>query len=213
MDCFRGFDMSKHRVSRRPARDISLRSLLMARAALILIFSLLACSCSDQVSPSGRSVEGKDNISANYKFTEVQALALSKDSTLRLTDIWTRNVHDDGFAASWSYRYGKSFVPPTSYYFPATYDSVRMDSISTTAMVGSAFITHMWMNSCAAAEIAEDNGGRDFRSANPGCTIGANLGEPVIPNPSTYWLFVYRSTMAPEKYLSVKVDATFGTMR
>jgi hypothetical protein len=64
------------------------------------------------------------------------------------------------------------------------------------------------MNSSVAAQIAEANGGTEFRAANPGCSISASLGEPVIPNPATYWSFFYRSNMDPDKYLNVTVDAT-----
>ena len=185
----------------------------MRQTTWIFGFVLLAASCGKQGSPTGILVEGKDNISANNRFADVRKLAQSVDSTLKLIIIWSRNVNEDGLASSWIFSYGTPNPPPTYYYFTATFDSVRMDSVSGGGLVGAAFITHAWMNSNAALEIAETNGGQGFRSANPGYAIGASLGEPVVPSPSTCWYLTYRSTMDPDKYLNVTIDATMGYVK
>ncbi len=185
----------------------------MDRLGAVLILSLTMGACTLQDSPSGAPIESRDNISASYRLLQVEALARSLDSTSKLITVWSSNVFNNGYAVSWSFRYGSSVPPVTYYYFTATFDSLRFDSMSTRGIVGAAFITHAWINSIPATQFAESNGGTVFRSANPLCWVSASLGEPVVPNPSTYWYFTYQSKTEHDRHLYITIDATTGEIK
>jgi hypothetical protein len=179
----------------------------MKSSILTLSLCFLVLCCSKEGLPTQAPLEGENGITASYKADAVEHLALSSDSTLKLMSIETNAMNVDGTSKSWLFMYCRTLSPFRGYYFTATLDSIIFDSISTRVPVGSAFISQTWVNSSIAAQIAESMGGKTFRSSNPDCSITADLGEPVVPNPAVSWWIMYRSITDATKYQSFTFDA------
>jgi hypothetical protein len=181
----------------------------MKTAWMFLIACILCQGCNND-SIDQAVVEGEGRITAAYRFTAVQSLALSYDGGCRLFGIESNEVNYDGTAAKWSYDYLAGGTP-TIHCFHGTYDGVAFDSNAALG-VGSKVITHNWVNSDMALLIAEQNGGREFRNGTPNSTISASLGEPLVPDPKTCWWILYRSREDRSRYLSLTIDASDGTV-
>ena len=201
------FPTTRRRVSMRP------RQLKPWMPAFFLLSFVVSCGGERWPSEAGDSlqpIERKGSMTAKYRYDQVAAAAKALDNTLKFRAVRSRNVSANGTSPSWSYEFGMTIPPYDHYYFTATYDSVSFDSTSG-ATVGSAFITHAWMNSSEALTVAEGHGGRAFRSSNPDVTIQASLGEAVVPDPVTCWYIVYRSTVN-SMFMHVSIDATTGAV-
>jgi hypothetical protein len=157
---------------------------------------------------------GPTGNTAARKLEEVKTIAESYGKGLRLLTVRSHQVRTDGTSDTWQYQYVDSGVPPTSYWFHSSSTTVGFDSTSPTG-VGAAVITHKWYDSDYALGIAERNGGTQFRTQYPHCTISASMGEPVVPDPTTSWWITYRSDDNNTKSLSFAIDAGSGavTMR
>jgi hypothetical protein len=185
---------------------------------LFALFCLFVVSCKKEESPTqtdSKSVtvtEKRDSITANYQYSQVISAAIVRDSTVRFKGIIGNNLNTNGTSHSWSYKFGMTVSPFKYYHFTAVYDSIKFDSTSRTT-TGDAFITHTWINSCNAMDIAEANGGMQFRTNNPDYTVRASLGEAVVPNAFTYWYITYRSNINSSVYLNLTIDATTGIVK
>ncbi len=178
-------------------------------AALVCILSI-GCNNGDSIPVP---IEGPGGITAAYSMARVDLLANSLDKGLRLMVVRSEEVNCDGTSAIWYYEYigTAETMPPPTYCFHATYFSVAFDSNSI-LKVGAAVITHSWFNSNEALNIAEKNGGSNFRAQNPNCTIEACLGQPVVPNAITSWCVTYHSKTDNSKLLSLIIDANTGAI-
>ena len=56
-------------------------------------------------------------------------------------------------------------------------------------------------------EIAENNGGVEFRENNKGYNISATLGEAVVPNAQPIWNIRYSSG---SNYFTIRINAISG---
>lgn len=178
-----------------------------------VLFSLLLVCCSDGGWPVDSPMENGETITAGYRYIAVENLALSVDTTLRLQSISTSDMDPEGGAPVWSYTFRASYPPYKEYHFTATPGAVRLDSISNEMRLGAARISRRWINSNVAAQNAESQGGGTFRRDNPNYQIYASLGEAVVPNPTPFWHFAYRSRLEPGKYLWISVDASATVLR
>lgn len=171
------------------------------------LLCLFCFCCSIDEGPDQFVQESEEGITAGYKYLGVRAAVLKVDTTADLVSITTDAMNPNGTAQAWSYKFRSSISPYVSYYYTAMFGDIRYDSLSSLMTCGDARITHSWVNSNIAADIAESQGGVTFRKNYPDCAISAGLGEPVIPNPTVWWHFTYRSRPEPSKRLVVSVDA------
>lgn len=184
----------------------------------VVLFCLLVVSCKKEESPTQTDsklvpiTEKRDSITANYQYNQVASAAIALDNTVRFKGIIGSNLSTKGTSHSWSYKFGMTVSPFKYYHFTAVFDSIKFDSTSNST-VGDAFITHTWINSCNAMDIAEANGGKQFRTNNPDFTIHASLGEAVVPNALTCWYITYRSNINSSVYLMITIDATTGIVK
>ena len=153
-------------------------------------------------------------VTAAAGLTDVNLLAQSYNKGLRFMSVMSNNVNLDGLSVTWQYTYyyPDTTIPPKLYWFHANSIGVAFDSTSLMG-VGSAVITHTWFNSDLAMHIAEQNGGSQFRSNNPNYVIAASVGEPVVPNPTTYWNIGYYSNNDKTKFLLLRIDANTGEVK
>jgi hypothetical protein len=172
-----------------------------------VVFPLLLVCCSEGGWPVDSLMENGETFTAGYRYIAVENLALSLDTTLRLQSISTSDMDPEGRAPSWSYTFRGCYLPYEEYHFTATPGTVRFDSISTMGL-GAARISRRWINSNVAAQNAESQGGGTFRRNNPNYQIYASLGEAVVPNPTPFWHFAYRSRLDPGIRLWISVDAS-----
>jgi len=171
----------------------------------VLCLSCFCCTIDE--GPDQFAQESEEGITAGYKYIGVRAAVLNVDTSANLVSITADAMNPNGTALAWSYKFRSSISPYVSYYYTATYGNVRYDSLSSLMTLGDARITHSWVNSNIAADIAESQGGKTFRRNNPDCAIWAGLGEPCVPNSSVWWHFTYWSRSDPSKFLVVKIDA------
>ncbi len=170
--------------------------------------SILCFGCEESsVGPVPGPVPGINT--AAYKLEVVDSLAKSYHKGLRLMTVSAQYVNPIGTSGTWSYQYSDTSMPPTSYWFHSSFNMVIFDSTHATG-VGSGFITQHWFNSDSALYISEQNGGTDFRSASPHCTISASVGIPVVPDPRICWYVTYRSVEDNTKSLMLIIDAASG---
>ena len=179
----------------------------MKSAILSGLLCLFCLCCTIDEGPDEFFEESEEGITAGYKYIGVRAAVLDVDTSADLVSITADAMNPNGTALAWSYKFRSSISPYVSYYYTATYGVVRYDSLSILMTCGDARITHSWVNSNVAADIAESQGGEAFRRNNPDCAIRAGLGEPVVPNPSVWWHFTYQSRSDPSKRLMVSIDA------
>ncbi len=178
------------------------------KAKILILASLLFIGGCNRDSINNPLIEG-DRITATYNFGKVESLAAQYSDGLLLMSIQSENLDYDGFAKKWCFRYSSAGIA-VDYYFHTSAKEVNYDSISTMKFVGSGFIVHPWVNSDKALNIAEKNGGKDFRHENSQYIIEASLGEPVVPNPRAIWYVTYRSKTNSTKILSLSIDANSG---
>lgn len=174
---------------------------------LVLLVTIVWIACDQGTSPQG-PVEGDRGITAAFKVPDVNALAASHRKSLRLYSVRSSNVNSDGTSALWQYEYLDS--TGSVYCFHATFRSAEFDSISR-VRTGIMLFTRSWFNSNIALDIAERNGGFDFRNRNPGCTITASVAQPLVPESSTYWYIAYRSA-TDRACIDFTIDAVTGSV-
>jgi hypothetical protein len=160
----------------------------------------------------GHDASIRGGITAAYYFRAVDSFADSYDKGLRLQTIRSDDVHWDGTSQTWYYDYvATTETPPITYCLHSTSTAIAFDSTSS-LKIGAAVVTHGWFDSDVALMVAEKNGGSDFRAHNPGYTISAALGEPVVPSPTTYWYITYRSEADRSRFLTMTIDANTGAV-
>jgi hypothetical protein len=183
----------------------------MKSTILPALLCLLLLSCKNESPIQHVSmVDAKDRITANFKSGEVDLMTHALGMELNLKSVSSREVNIDGTSMSWTYRYGMIKPPYSYYYFTATYETVKFDSTAPVA-TGDAFISHAWNNSSDALKIAERTAGEKFRADNPGCIIKASVGEPLVPNATTYWYVTYQKNVNANG-MHVTIDATNGNV-
>jgi hypothetical protein len=182
----------------------------MKKLSIIIVLCIICFGCRYNLLDiiPGNSEGG---ITAAYKMGEVDVLAKSYKQELKLISVISENVNPDGTSTKWIYRYVATTPSELgkTYYFHATYYEVAFDSISG-PIFGPAVITQTWFNSDKALSIAERNGGSQFRKQNLHYTIEADMGEPGIPNSTTYWWITYREAGNRNNYLMLSIDANTG---
>lgn len=172
---------------------------------IIPVFAFLLIAC-DQGSIIRAPLEREQAITAAFKFPAVDSLARSYSIGLRLLTIHSSDVNFDGTSATWSYEY--LATNPSVYCFHSTFHAVVFDSVSP-LRTGVAIISHSWFNTDVALDIAEANGGSDFRSHNPDYCVTAFLTQPLVPNANTYWYITYRSRKDQSR-ANLQIDAISG---
>lgn len=188
----------------------------MKKVIFLFLFGLSFISCSESEFPTESDIEGENHITANYKYNKVEAYIKSEDEDLRLKNITSNSIDYNGFSKSWSYRYSKildSAFTSKYYYVRSLYDSICCDSIiigKTT--VGDAFISQSWLNSNKIMEIAERNGGKEFRENIKEYNISATLSEAVVPNSQPIWNIKYSSKTNEANYLILRINAVTGLL-
>jgi hypothetical protein len=127
-------------------------------------------------------------------------------ASAKLMSVRGKEITTDGTAQEWGYMFIDTETPGPTYWFHATSDAVEFDS--TAAMrVGAAVISHAWCDSDVALDLAEAKGGAAFRSQKAEGRIEASLGEPVVPNSTTYWWIEYRSSDGGTLWLTLDAAA------
>jgi hypothetical protein len=176
---------------------------------ITFIFLIFYLSCQKNTNPLSPPLNDGERITAAYNLSGVESLAKSFSDDLQLLSIQCDNIDYNGYAKKWCYIYSAGGIA-VDYYFHSTYYEAEFDSTSTHQYIGRGVIIHPWFNSNVAMGIAEKNGGKDFRIQNPQYTIKASVGEPVIPNSTTYWYITYRSKLDTKKSFVLTINANSG---
>jgi len=139
----------------------------------------------------------------------VDALAATSNPNVKLMEIKSDSVFLNGTSLSWSYQY-RSVVGSIidNYFFHTTQNSAVNDSVNKIVLTGNTIISKAWIDSDSALALAEEEGGKDFRIANPKYKITASLGEPAVPSTMPRWYIYYISLDNPANKLFINIDAT-----
>ena len=133
---------------------------------ITFIFLIFYLACQRNTNPLSPPLNNGERITAAYNLSGVESLAKSYSDDLRLLSIICYNIDYDGYTKKWRYIYSAGGIA-VDYYFHSTYYGAEFDSTSTDQYDGPVFITKQWFNSNVALNIAEKNGGKDFRIQNP----------------------------------------------
>ena len=186
----------------------------MKKVIFLFLVSLSFMVCKENKSPTETIFEAEDHITANYKYNEVETYIKSVDEDLKLKNVTCDSIDYKGFSKSWSFRYSKlldSTFTIKNYYISSHYESICCDSIIISIPTeGDAFISKSWLNSDKIMEIAERNGGTEFRKNNKDHIISANLGEAVVPNSQPFWTIRYLSKTNESNKFIISINAVSG---
>jgi hypothetical protein len=182
----------------------------MKKVIFLFLISLSYMVCSQNKSPTETIFEAEDHITAKYKYKEVETYIKSVDQDLKLNNVTSDSIDYKGFSKSWSYRLDSTFMIK-NYYISTHYKSICCDSIILSMpTIGDAFISKSWLNSDKIMEIAERNGGKEFRESNKVHIISANLGEAVVPNSQPFWSIRYLSRTNESNKFIITINAVSG---
>jgi hypothetical protein len=158
----------------------------------ILFLSVFCFACEDSVTPA--PIQSEKGITAAYKMAAIDSLVKLCGSGLMLYAVSSLEVTPAGTSSVWYYDYLQTRMPRyPAYRFHATYNAVGFLGIQE-MLVGLGVTLHNWMDSDIALALAEDNGGRDYRSKNPDCTITPFLTESEGGGAITYWAISYHAS-------------------
>jgi len=172
---------------------------------LMVFLGLLSGGPGCHDGPSGASYP-VTGITAKERLADVEALAQSMCASAKLMSVRGKDIATDGTAQEWRYMFIDTETPGPMYWFHATSGTVEFDSTAP-VMPGPAVISHAWFDSDVALDLAEVKGGAAFRSQKGEWTIEASLGEPVVPNSTTYWWIGYRSSDGGTLWLTLDAAA------
>lgn len=152
-------------------------------------------------------------ISADYNFKSVDSLLRIKEEKAIIFSIQSENVDTNGASEKWAYCYLSQIENNhPMYVFSATPLTVKFDSLwSNYSRDGSMIITEKWIDSDSAISLAEQNGGKNFRTKHPNNKITAHLGQALVPNSQPEWHIKYISADNSSETLLLFIKATDKT--
>ncbi len=171
-----------------------------------LIILLISCKNSTETIAEPDCDEGW--VSASSGINLGDNFVSSIDSGSQLLLIKSSDINSCGTSNNWIYKYRSSDY---SKIYTITLESgidLLSIGVDTTAndQDGSSIITTSWIDSDDAFEIAEANGGIQFRSKNEDYKISASLSEAVVFNSYPIWSIYYSAT----ENLYIRINATNG---
>lgn len=140
---------------------------------------------------------------AGYFSTEAETAAKKIYSDAGIRRITANNVTIEGKAQKWQYKFmanASHYDSVKFLYFSNQAYNLLLDSISTVHDCCVMNITEDWKDSDSALAYAEANGGKEFREANPGCTISALLNQALTPQSHPQWSIEYLSSDSSKKF-------------
>jgi hypothetical protein len=184
----------------------------MKVAVTSLVLCVLCLACNDTITEAPIQTEGR--ITAGLRMASIDSLARLHGRKLVLMGVRSPEISPVGTSAIWYYWYVEFGPPNRGYLFHATFNSVAFEGIIPD---GSGMdiqnIFHAWFDSDQALALAENNGGREFRSHDPGCTIDAYLYESLMTtNPQPYWFVSYNPSNPNTSGLGVNINALTGVV-
>ena len=178
----------------------------------LILFQVLYCI----KKPTGVNVnqdtsnDNERNIVASFNLNRIATYARSICDDLILKDISSDNVDPYGKTQTWTHRY-YSFSRDVYYFLNCSYNNIEIDSLKYEYLLfGGSTITQEWIDSDIAAQIAEFNGGKNFRYKTENCIIKAELYQACVPNAPIVWYFEYQDNNDKNNKLSIGVNANTG---
>ena len=180
------------------------------KKSIIIILSILCIGCEDSIIQA--PVQAEVGITAAYRMATVDSLAKRCGRGMLLYEISSAELNTVGTSPVWYFDYEDTKAPAgTAYRFYATFDCVALMG-KEGMRVGPNIVQHSWFDSDLAIEIAENNGGREFRNKHPGCTMSSLLtGSDEYPS-RTYWYVDYNPNNSQTKFLDFILDANTGSL-
>ena len=176
----------------------------MTKPALALMFVSAFFGCSHEpVEPSDTTPAPN---TAAAVLDNAATFARTHNADVRLMSLGSDDVKPDGTSDTWHFKFRVNEPDFRDYYLHTASSAVVLDSTSDRITEGDAFITHQWCNSDAALALAELSGGSQFRAAHPRYTIGASVGQAVVPDPQTLWYVAYQSSDDATKRLWINAE-------
>ncbi len=186
----------------------------MKTTTILFTFLIVLISCSENDSPVQSSFDSENHITSNFKLNDIEIKAKSEDSTLRLKQIQSNDISYDGYAESWQFKFSApqdSAIYSKYYLVSSYYDKIQSDSTFIDETTdGDAYISENWLNSDKIMAIAENNGGKEFRTANTSIQISAYLSEAVIPSSVPIWTIRYIAIDMRDKYFLIRINGVTG---
>ena len=188
---------------------------MKAIACIIITLSIFLISCKSEsesiVEPIFYPEESGANreVSASFGFDSINDYINEIDSASKLLSIYCVDINYQGNGSFWTYNYlSNNYDSIYSFIFEMGSDYIYV-GVDTTEndQVGGSIITTSWIDSDKALEIAEKNGGSQFRNENVDCKISASISEAVVPNSFPIWSIKY---YVYEKWITFRINANNG---
>ena len=174
---------------------------------LLFVLFFISCSSEEEVT-TPQIYEGEITTSALKGYNLIDDAIKEIDADSKLFQISTENINIAGESSKWSY----SFMNQTgdtlytiNLEFGSDYISIRSDTLLYN-MVGASIITKSWIDSDMILNIAEKNGGKEFRNNNSDYIISISLSEAVVPNSYPVWNVNYNAV----NKLLIRINAVTG---
>ena len=159
---------------------------------LFVFIAILLAGCNKEPAPTENN--DSDHITAAFRIGKIESLVKNLDRSLTLQYVYCTDADYRGYSKSWKFRY-ESVEPgsPTNkkVYLSSYFTYTKIDSsVIRRITFGNGAISKKWMDSDEAFSIAEDYGGRYFRSKYPDYKISASLSEGCMDMIPT-WIIKY----------------------
>lgn len=186
------------------------------KKTVFIVFSLLMLllpSCQQKTSDEGTAIvtpiieEKGSLITASFQLQKVDSVAKKLSINSRLKNVFSADVDFSGFSLKWQYEYNTT---DTTFFYSATKDMIRMDSISLVRKLGAGILSNSWISSSNAMNIAELGGGKVFRTNNPDYIIQAILYQPLVPGAQPLWNITYKAKANNSAVFSILINAATG---
>jgi hypothetical protein len=145
----------------------------------------------------------QNRVTARHYFPVADSIAHSLLDELFFIKLRSEDVDTLGKSIYWEYAYQNLYMlfGPDSLVVDTTFGE----------WTGSSTINKGWFDSDSAIQIAELNGGREFRNLFSEYTIMCDLGEP-SGLLRTVWRIIYRSTEDANSKIDLSINALDGTI-
>ncbi len=164
---------------------------------LFISLAVLLISCDNKTESINDPIliGSQDGVLASFGLSDIEDFINGIDSAKQLLSIHSSDVGSNGISKNWIYKFRSSNISKLysiSYELQGDCISIGIDT-SENNQVGGSIITKSWIDSDLALEIAEKNGGGQFRNENSDYKISVSLSEAVVPNSFPVWYIYYIS--------------------
>ncbi len=180
---------------------------------IFISLAVLLISCADKTESINEPIliGSQDGVLASFGLSDIEDFINGIDSASRLLRISSEEINTEGASYMWNYEFVST---DTKNIYLIIYEiggdciAIGIDTTEND-QDGASIITKSWIDSDLALDIAESNGGNNFRTENSNYQISILLSEAVVPNSFPIWSVRYYYL---DKSLTFRINASNGNI-